>query len=291
VERNNGYFRRKTMKESKTADQLVLDAPNPSISPEPAVCYTNEQPQALAVQEPMDKWERLLQLAVERNAGAEQFAMLVDAITKARREDARLQFETSLNRFKEHLPEVFKTKKVSFPTKDGGETSYWHAEADKASEIIGAALLKEGIIHTWRPSEGANGRCIMTCVFRAHGHVEDMATIGGPPESSGTKNNLQAIGSTLSYLQRYSLFAASGIVPKGADNDGRTTAEGMSEDAITDYCILLQDSADFEQLKKNFAEGYQKARGCGDGPAAKRIQKVYEEKKKTLWAAKNGDKK
>jgi hypothetical protein len=265
-------------------DQLVLEsapltpvADNAALSPVPSV--------------PMDKWERLLQVAVERQAGAEQFAMLVDAITKARREDARLQFEAALGRFKDHLPEVFKTKKVSFPTKDGGETTYWHAEADKASEIIGAELRKEGIIHTWRPSEGANGRCIMTCVFRhSSGHVEDMATIGGPPESSGTKNNLQAIGSTLSYLQRYSLFAASGIVPKGVDNDGRTTAEGMSEDAITDYCILLQDSADFESLKKNFAEGYSKARGCGDGPAAKRIQKVYEERKKALWAAKNGGK-
>jgi ERF superfamily len=176
---------------------------------------------------------------------------------------------------------------VSFPTKGGDVTEYWHAEADKASEIIGDELRKEGIIHTWRPSEGANGRCIMTCVFRhSSGHVEDMATIGGPPESSGTKNSLQAIGSTITYLQRYSLLAAAGIVPKGMDNDGMTTAEGMPEDAITDYRIAMQDAADFPLLKPIFAECYKKARDLGDKEAAKRLQKVYEERKKELWAAK-----
>lgn len=239
-----------------------------------------------------DKWERLLQVAVERQAGAEQFAMLVDAITKARREDARLEFEAALGRFKNHIPEVFRTKKVTYPNKDGSDTTYWHAELDKASDIVADELRKEGLSHTWRTSEGANGRTLVTCVFRHHssGHVEDMATLGGPPDSSGAKNSAQAIGSTTYYLQRYTLLAAAGIVAKGIDNDGQTTAEGMPEDAITDYCIKMQDSTELLELKAVFTECWKKASALKDADAKKRLQKVYEGKKKEIWAAKSGAK-
>lgn len=238
----------------------------------------------ITVAEPQDKWERLLQLAVERNAGAEQFAMLVDAITKARREDARLQFEAALGRFKNHLPAVFKTKKVMYANKDGSKTEYSHAELEQASEIVADELRKEGLIHSWRPSEGPNGRTLVTCVFRhpASGHVEDMATLGAPPDTSGGKNNVQAIGSSTYYLQRYTLLAACGIVAKGIDNDGRTPTEGMPEDAITDYCIAMQDAAEIGALQAVFKECYQKATKMADKDARSRFIKVYEERKRAL---------
>lgn len=248
---------------------------------------------AIAIKEPQDKWERLLQIAIERNAGAEQFAMLVDAITKARREDARLQFESALGQFKADLPAIFKTKKVSFPNRDGGKTEYSHAELEQATEIISDSLKKYGLTHSWKPSEGATGRTVMTCVFRhpESGHVEEMATIGGPPDKSGGKNDVQAIGSTNTYLQRYTLLAACGIAPKGMDDDGRATSEGMAENAITDYCIQMQDAtkigpkSERDTLQYIFAECYEKANKMADKDARNRFIKVYEERKKALRAA------
>jgi hypothetical protein len=237
-----------------------------------------------------DKWERLLQLAIERNAGAEQFGMLVDAITKARKEDARLQFESALGQFKSDLPAIFKTKKVSFANKDGSKTEYSHAELEQITEIIGESLRKYGLTHSWKPSEGSTGRTIMTCVFRhpLSGHVEEMASLGAPPDTSGGKNNVQAIGSTVTYLERYSLLAACGIAPKGVDNDGRTPTNGMPDDAITDYCIQMQDASvigpkdEKGTLQSIFAECFAKALSFADRDAQNRFRKVYEESKRAL---------
>jgi hypothetical protein len=245
--------------------------------------------QALATNEPQDKWERLLQLAVERGAGAEQFAMLVDSIMKARKEDARLQFEAALGRFRDHVPKVLKTKKVVIPNRDGSQTSYWHAELDKAFEIVDEELRREGLIASWKPGEGANGRTVVTCVFRhtASGHVEEMATLGGPPDTSGSKTPGQQIGSIVSYLERYTLFAAAGVVPEGMDNDARTT-DGMPDSAITDYCIQMQDAVKIGPKEEKgtlqfiFAECYAKARKCGDKEAERRFAKVYEENKRRI---------
>jgi hypothetical protein len=254
---------------------------------------SKEPEQGLLVQEgwkpeaiqPSDRWERLLQIAVERGGGAEQFAMLVDSITKARREDARLQFEAALGRFKEHLPQVFKTRKIAYPNKDGSLTEYSHAELEVASEVCGEELRREGIIHNWRSSEGVNGRTLMTCVFRhpTSGHVEEMATLGAPPDTSGGKNNVQAVGSTTTYLQRYTLLQACGVVPKGLDNDARSV-EGMPENSITDYCIAMQDSTNITALQTTFKECYQKANKLQDKTARGRFIKVYEERKKALQA-------
>lgn len=238
---------------------------------------------------PQDKWERLLELAIERNAGAEQFAMLVDSIMKARKEDARLQFEAALGRFREHVPKVLKTKKVVIPNRDGSQTTYSHAELDKAFEIVDEELRKEGLIASWRPSEGANGRTVVTCVFRhpSSGHVEDMATLGGPPDTSGSKTPGQQIGSIVTYLERYTLFAAAGVAPKGMDNDA-ASLEGMPENAITDYCIQMQDAIkvgpkdERGTLQFIFAECYEKANKLGDKEARNRLTKVYEDRKRAL---------
>src|ERR1019366_1439779 len=113
-----------------------------------------KQPEALTV--PKDKWERLMELAVTRGGTAEQFAMLTEAMIRARREDARIQFESALGQFKSDLPAIFKNKKVSFPNKDGSKTEYSHPELEVASEIVAESLKKYGLTHNWKPSEGAN---------------------------------------------------------------------------------------------------------------------------------------
>ena len=68
----------------------------------------------------------------------------------------------------------------------------------------------------------------MTCVLsHKSGHYEE-TTLSGPPDASGSKNAIQAIGSTLTYLQRYSLVQALGLAA-GDDDDGKAAGLGSSE--------------------------------------------------------------
>jgi hypothetical protein len=52
-------------------------------------------------------------------------------------------------------------------------------------------------------------------------HENTDASLLGPPDQTGSKNQHQAIGSNTSYLERYTLCAACGITPKGVDRDAR----------------------------------------------------------------------
>ena len=59
--------------------------------------------------------------------------------------------------------------------------------------------------------------CIITHVL---GHSEQVSLQCGA-DQSGKKNNIQAVGSTVTYLERYTLLAATGIAVKDQDDDAR----------------------------------------------------------------------
>lgn len=244
----------------------------------------SDTPNALSVVQP-DKWERLMQLAIERGGSAEQFAMLVDAMLKARAEDARLQYHRAMREFKKSLPEIIKTKHVRVELKGGGTMEYDHPELEKASAIIAEELNRHGLDHSWKPSEGANGRIVVTCVFhhRDSGHSEEVATLGGPPDTSGTKNGVQAIGSTTSYLQRYSLLAGAGIVPKGVDNDGQTSESNpfdpITESVVAKHVNNILAAGNDAVLKSAYLEALNEAQAVKDEAA----QKQYSKAKNQRW--------
>lgn len=222
----------------------------------------------------------LIRIAVGQGADIDKLATLMDLQLRWEAHEAKKAYVTAMQQFKKEAPGIIKTKKVSFPNKDGKATTYHHAELDKVSEIVEEALLKVGIRHSWKLGD-TNGRTTVTCVFTHElGHSEEVATLSGPADTSGGKNSIQAIGSTTSYLQRYTLLAGAGIVPEGLDDDGKT--EGMAENAITDYCIQMQDSADFESLKASFGKAYIVAKDAKDQDAQQRLVKVYNERKKAL---------
>jgi hypothetical protein len=223
---------------------------------------------------------RLIELAVEKGADAEKLAILMDLHLRWEANEARKAYIAAIQQFKANPPDIERTKDVNFANRDGGKTSYSHAELDKITDIIGQALKRVGITHAWRTAD-TGGKITVTCVLtHEQGHAEDAATLCGPADTSGGKNSIQAIGSTVTYLERYTLLAATGLAAKGQDDDGKT--EGMDENAITDYCIQMQDAGSFDELRGVFKECWEKAKNANDLNAKARFQKVYEARKKEL---------
>ena len=69
----------------------------------------------------------------------------------------------------------------------------------------------------------------VTCIV-AHrdGHFEE-TTLSAGHDQSGNKNSIQAVGSTITYLQRYTLKAALGLAASD-DDDGRSHGKTVDDD-------------------------------------------------------------
>lgn len=209
---------------------------------------------APATQTPM----QLVAMAVAQGADIDKLTKLMDLQDRYEKNEARKAFVVALNSFKASPPEVLKSSRVNF-----GNTKYAHASLDTASEIIGAALAVHDISHRWNVEQDG-GKIKITCILtHALGHSESV-TMEATPDTSGSKNSIQAIGSTVSYLQRYTLFAASGIAPKNVDDDGRGGVAVHEMDPRTKADFIEQINAlnkpkDGESLWQTIAQESTKA--------------------------------
>jgi hypothetical protein len=234
---------------------------------------------------PAESTSNSLMKMIERAAFMPDFDVaklqtMLDMKLRFEANEARLAYIASMHEFRSNPPEINKTKKVSYENKDRSVTTYYHAELDDVVEIISQALRKVDIRPSWKTSDNG-GKITVTCVLTHKlGHSEEVATLAGPADTSGGKNNIQAIGSTTTYLQRYTLLAGTGLAAKGQDDDGKT--EGMNSDAIDEYVAAMKDAAHVQELQDVFKECYQKARGLNDKQAMGAFIEVYEQRKREL---------
>lgn len=190
------------------------------------------EPQAtnVAVVTPMD----MLRMAVEKGADLDKLQQLMGLQERWEANEAKKAYVTAMNAFKADPPEVFKEKQVAYK-----EVKYSHALLEDAVDAIGAALSKHSLSFRWDCNQLEGGIVQVTCIItHSQGHSEKTMLQAGL-DSSGSKNNIQSLGSTVTYLQRYTLFAATGLAAKGMDDDGK----GSEKVFITE-----QQAADLKAL-------------------------------------------
>lgn len=158
---------------------------------------------------------------------------------------AESDFIHAMAEFKENPPAILKDKRVSFPHQnDSGETSYMHATLGSIVAAATAGLGRVGITHRWDLNQLEGGRIEVTCILTHVGGHSVRVKLAGSPDSSGKKNNIQQVASTVTYLQRYTLLAATGLAAMEQDDDGRGSdeeVEYVNEEQVANLVALLTE--------------------------------------------------
>jgi hypothetical protein len=148
---------------------------------------------------------------------------------------AEKAFRADFARFKSLNVVVPKTKQVTQRAKSGGQgPTFKQSEFNVVADLLQPALSSCGFGYRFdvkfeRGVEGGAPWCSVTCKLEHRaGHVE-VLTMGGPPDDSGSKNPLQEMQSSATFLMRHSLLAITGTAQAGSDNDGRG-ARGYRDD-------------------------------------------------------------
>jgi len=160
----------------------------------------------------------LIQLAIQQGTDTDKLEKLMALQERWEANQARKQFFEALAQFQDECPVLIKDDKADFKTSKG-RTTYQYATLPGIVRQIKPALKSCGLSYRWE--FGDQDGQIMVCCILTHiaGHSE-RTTMGGPAEDSGTKNKLQSRGSSLTYLQRYTLIGALGLATAQDDVDG-----------------------------------------------------------------------
>jgi hypothetical protein len=161
-----------------------------------------------------------LAMLIEKDAPMETLEKFMELQERHEANEARKAYVKAMAAFKSNPPEIIKNKHVSYSAK-GGKTEYDHASLDHVAESVSKALSAHDLSFAWKTEQ--NGKIIVTCsITHEMGHSES-TSLSADADTTGSKNPIQAIGSAITYLQRYTLLSLLGLAAKGQDDDGSAT--------------------------------------------------------------------
>jgi len=191
----------------------------------------------------------LLAVAVSQGADLDKLEKLMELQERWEANEAKRAYVRAMNAFKADPPEIVKDQTVRYNTSNG-TTQYSHASLQNVTDKIAEALAKHGLSHRWDVEQLEGGQIRVTCVITHElGHSESTPLQAGPDQSGG-KNNIQAVGSTVAYLERYTLLAATGLATKEMDDDGRgSEIEYITEDeALAIHAKITDNDIDLAKF-------------------------------------------
>jgi len=183
-----------------------------------------ESTERLPVSRPND----LLQMLIERNASLEMVEKFMDLRDRQEANEARKAYMEAMSQFKANPPEIDKDATVSYEV--GNKTTrYTHATLGNVTNTINRALGECGLSASWHTDQ-ANGITVTCTITHIMGHSES-TSLSALPDTSGSKNPIQALGSTISYLERYTILALTGLATKDMDDDGKFAGDDFITEA------------------------------------------------------------
>lgn len=196
------------------------------------------------------------------------------------REEARKAFVAAMALFKAEVPEILKRKGVSIP----GGAVFSHAELATVCDAVIPTLSKFGFAHRWKVSQ-VERKITVTCILSHERGHETETQLEGMPDDSGKKNAIQQVGSTVTYLERYTLMAATGLAAKGMDNDGRGAggdSQALTEKQVADYSATIDSAESEEALKIAFGKAWNAAEELKDRVAQQKFKDARDTRRVAL---------
>jgi hypothetical protein len=153
----------------------------------------------------------------------EELDKFMDLQIKWEENQARKAYFDAMASFKEEPIAILKDRHVKYTTQKG-VTEYDHASLGNVTQQISAALGKYGLSAAWKTAQNA-ARVTVTCRISHELGYGVETSLEASHDDSGGKNAIQSLGSTITYLERYTLLALTGLATHDMDDDGKGSEE------------------------------------------------------------------
>lgn len=194
------------VKELRTVDEDARGADTQY--PQPLATAPTVMPDAS-----VSMFERLVR---DPGVDVEKLERLIAMQERVMRHNAKAAFDTAFAKMQGEIPVI--TEKGQILVK--GELRSKYAKNEDIQEVIRPILQRHGFSIRFRNEVMDGGKVkVVGILSHEQGHSEQDEFVT-KPDDSGSKNDIQAIGSARSYGQRYTTTALLNIATRGADDDG-----------------------------------------------------------------------
>jgi hypothetical protein len=229
-------------KHEQTALSLAAQAPVANV---PAVISRKRVPK---VRDTDSLMGAIISAGTTPGVNVENIERMANLYERLEAKKAERAFNVALVAMKPELPVIDRRGRIEVRAKGptgqrDGEIlqstsfAYW----EDIDEAITPILAKHGFVLTFRCGSLPDGRITVTGVLSHDGGHSTETTMTLPLDSTGSKNNVQAVGSSTSYGKRYTATLLLNIRTKGEDDDGKAGGESACIDES--QAIQLTDLA------------------------------------------------
>jgi hypothetical protein len=175
---------------------------------------------------PMD----LMQRAITQGADPIVLEKLLALHERWEANQARKAYAAAIADAKAEFKAINKSRLVDFTTQRG-RTNYRFEDLTDIADAIDEALSKHGLSYRWHTDCTTPTNVTVTCIISHRDGYSVENSLSSTPDQTGNKNPAQALGSVVTYLERYTLKAALGLTASVDDDDGQ--GAGFKKDPIS----------------------------------------------------------
>ncbi|UEP31581.1 ERF family protein [Burkholderia sp. B21-007] len=254
---------------NRVAEQAVIEMET-NDRPELPMPVAQPVSTAIATTTPAD----LLRIAIESGADLDRLERLMSLQDRWEAKQAKQAYDVAFAAFKAEAVVILKGKDVS----DGPLKGKKYAELHDVVNAVTPALSKHGLSSSWKLTRDEKDWMEITCYLRhVNGH-EESVSMGGPPDSGGAKNAIQARASTKTYLERYTLKAITGLSEQNDDKDGNPPS-GVDQQVLVDQFIAqVRDAKSETEVRQIWAVAAAALRAVKSTEGHKEVKKLVESK-------------
>lgn len=201
-------------------------------------------PGALLVQEdaapaPADNAALMFErLAKDPSVDVEKLERLIAMQERIMRHNAKAEFDAAFAQMQGEIPEIDEQGRILVD----GKLRSKYATNEDIQRAVKPILQRHGFSIRFRNEWLDGGKLLKIVGILSHrsGHSEQDEFVAAA-DTSGSKNAIQALGSTRSYGQRYTTIALLNIATRGTDDDGASSEKFKHADPPAGYDKWLLD--------------------------------------------------
>lgn len=188
---------------------------------------------APAVVTPINQFDHMIELAITGNADLDKLQKLMDMKVRYDEIEAEKIFNSALA--------TFQSKQAIIAKDQTGHQDKKYASLAGSIAQVQELMTENGLSRSWEMHQHEEKISVTCTITHTSGHSRS-ATLTAGADMSGSKNAIQGIGSTVTYLERYTFYAALGIASaEMIDDDGKDYGKILAE---------VVTAADIKSLEK-----------------------------------------
>lgn len=204
-----------------------------------------------------DMMAMLFNAALTSELNIEKLERLIELKERHDKLIAEQSFNAAFAAYKLNEPVIVKRGKAEFLNSKGITVSYTFARLADITESVKTALAAQGLSFRWDFADDG-GRISVTCWLQHAGGHAVACTASGLPDTSGSKNPMQSVISTKTYLERMTLLSVLGmsaIEPEQEEEEQQAAAAASRVATIvTEMRSEVKTIAELNEFIKKYAD-------------------------------------